>query len=214
VSATYDLAMSGTLVLQGGGPFEANDELDREIFADVDRVVVLPTADAFEGPSDLVDAAVAWGERIGVAIEPLMVLTRPQADEAAAAVVDAANAVMLVGDSAIHLRSVLKDTPLLAAIEGVLARDGLVVAVASSASALCDPMTDRRGGAFALGLGVATGFAIVTESETWPSDQLERARGLANTPLCELPTGTALVRGARGWQIVGDALLHGELPAP
>lgn len=189
-----------------------NDDLDRRVLEGIDRVVVLPTADAFEQPSDLVAAAMAWGDRIGVAVEPLMVLTRPQADAAAAAVVDGADAVFLAGDSSNHLRSVLKDTPLFDAIVGVLDRGGVVLAAAASASGLCDPMTDRRGGAFALGLGVVTGLAIVTEIEIWPPDQLTRARGLANTPLVELPTGAAIVRTSGGWELVGDAVVHGDLP--
>src|SRR5690606_573596 len=98
-------AYDGTLVLQGGAPFVGNDDLDRRVLDGIDRVVVLPTADAFEQPQDLVAAAEAWGERLGVAVEPLMVLTRPQADAAAAAVVDAADAVFLAGDSSNHLRS-------------------------------------------------------------------------------------------------------------
>lgn len=206
-------AYDGTLVLQGGGPFVSNDELDRRVLAGVERVVVLPTADAFEQPQDLVDTAREWGTRLGVEVEPLMVLTRPQADAAAAAVVDGARAVFLCGDSSNHLRSVLKDTVLFEAIVGVLRRGGTVIAAASSASALCDPMTDRRGGAFALGLGVVGGLAIVTETEIWPPDQLVRARSLANTPLVELPTGSALIRTSDGWEVVGDAVVHGDLPA-
>jgi cyanophycinase len=205
-------AYDGTLVLQGGGPFTTNDELDRRVLAGIDRVVVLPTADAFEQPQDLVALARTWGERIGVEVEPLMVLTRPQADADAAAVVDGASAVFLAGDSSNHLRSVLKDTVVFDAIVRVLERGGVVIAAAASASALCDPMTDRRGGAFALGLGIVGGLAIMTETETWPPDQLNRARGLANTPLVELPTGSALVRNADGWEVVGDAVVHGDLP--
>ncbi|MFP5488337.1 MAG: hypothetical protein ACLGHQ_08540 [Acidimicrobiia bacterium] len=202
----------GTLVLEGGAPFTGNDELDRRVLAGADRVVVLPTADAFEQPQDLVALAQAWGERIGVEVEPLMVITRPQADADAAAVVDAAPAVFLAGDSSNHLRSVLKGTPLFESIVRVLDRGGVVMAAAASASALCDPMTDRRGGAFALGLGIVGGLAIMTETETWPADQLGRARGLANTPLVELPTGSALVRTTAGWETVGAPVLHGELP--
>lgn len=208
-SWTYD----GTLVLEGGSPFVGNDDLDRRVLDGLDRVVVLPTADAFEQPQDLVATAQAWGERLAIDVEPLMVITRPQADAAAAAVVDGARAVFLAGDSSNHLRSVLKDTVLFEAIVGVLRRGGVVIAAASSASALCDPMTDRRGGAFALGLGVVGGLAIVTETETWSPHQLDRARGLADTPLVELPTGAALLRTADGWEVVGDAVVHGDLPA-
>ena len=206
----------GTLLLEGGAPFVENDDVDRRVLAPDDgvvrRVVVLPTADAFEQPQQLVDAAMVWGARMGVDVEPLMVLTRRGADDAAAAVVDGADAVFLVGDSSNHLRSVLKDTPLFAAIERVLERGGVVAAAASSASALCDPMTDRRGGAFALGLGLVKGLAIVTETEVWPPEQLVRARSLANTPLVELRTGSALVRSAQGWETLGDVVVYGELP--
>lgn len=206
--------MSGTLVLQGGGAFTANDELDRRLLAasGATRVVVLPTADAYERPDAMIAAAREWGDRMGVQIEPLMVLGRSQADDDAAAVVMAATAVYLAGDSAIHLRSVLKDTPLLAAITGVLARGGLVGAVGSSAAALCDPMTDRRGGAFALGLGVVADLALMTEIESWPEELVERAHALADTAVVDLPTGSALVRDASGWELFGDVTLHGELP--
>lgn len=204
--------MSGLIVLQGGGPFVANDELDRRVLSAAGRVVVLPTADAFEQPQALIDRSAVWGERIGVGVEPLMVLTRGQADADAAAVVDGAPAVMLVGDSASHLRSVLKDTPVFAALGRLVDRGGVVVATASSASALCDPMTDRRGGAFALGLGLIPGLAVITEAETWPSEMLERAHGLATTPLVDLPTASALLRSADGWELVGDAKAHGTLP--
>ena len=206
--------MAGTIVLQGGGPFSANDELDARVLVPHGRVVVLPTADAFEQPRALVDDALVWGGRIGVTVEPLMVLTRGDADETAAAVVDGCSAVMLVGDSASHLRSVLKDTPVFAAIERLLVRGGAVVATAASASALCDPMTDRRGGAFGLGLGLVPGLAVITEAETWTHDKLERAHGLATTPVVDLPTGSALVRSADGWELVGDAVAHGPFPPP
>jgi cyanophycinase len=204
--------MTGVVVFQGGKPFVANDELDRQVLAGVERIVMLPTADAYEQPQALVDAALEWGARVGVVVEPLMVLTRSQADDAAAAVVAAAPAVFLAGDSANHLRSVLKDTPLFAAISGVLDRGGTVIAAGASAAALCDPMTDQRGGGFALGLGLVPGVAVIPGGEAWPADQLQRAHSLANTPVVDLPTGSAVVRRAGGWEVVGDAVLHGDLP--
>lgn len=203
------------LVLEGGGPFVANDDLDRRVLGAVgaERVVVLPTADAYERPEEMIASASAWGDRLGVDVEPLMVLTRPQADDAAAATVAGARAVFLAGDSSIHLRSVLKNTPLLAAIRGVLDAGGAVIAAGASAATLCDPMTDRRGGAFALGLGLVSGLAVITETEIWPPEQLERAHHLADTPVADLPTGSAIIRTDAGWERVGDVAVHGELPA-
>jgi cyanophycinase-like exopeptidase len=204
--------LSGVVALQGGGPFERNDDLDRALLDKIERVVMLPTADAFEQPRRLVESAIAWGERIGVTVEPLMVLTRDDADESAAAAVDDAPAVVLAGDSASHLRSVLKDTPVFSALTRLLERGGTLIACGPCAAALCDPMTDQRGGGFALGLGIVQGLAVVPGSEQWPREQLERAHTHADTPLVDLPTGSAIVRRDGGWEVVGEAQVHGELP--
>lgn len=207
--------MSGTIALQGGGPFVANDDLDRRLLNKVGatKAVVLPTADAFEHPERLVAAAMTWGVRLDVAVEALMVLRRGEAMEAGPAdIVRAARAVYFVGDQPLHLRSVLKDTPLWAALLEVLADGGLVVGVAGSAAALCDPMVDPRGGAFTLGLGLVPDLALVTEAESWSPERRHRTRELANTTLAALRTGDALVRSAGTWEAVGDVELHGDLP--
>ncbi len=208
--------MTGTIALQGGGPFAANDDLDRRLLAaaGAESVVVLPTADAFEQPGELVASAMNWGERLGVAVEALMVLSRPEAlDSGAAAVVRGARAVYLAGDSPMHLRSVLKDTPLFEAIGQVVVDGGVVVAAGQCANALCDPMTDPRGGAFTLGLGLVTGVALLTEAEGWSHDRLARTIKLAagRMPLASLPTGSALLRHDDRWEPVGDVEVHGDL---
>ena len=207
--------MSGTIALQGGGPFTANDELDARLLkaAGADRVVVLPTADAFERPDRLVAASMNWGERLGVDVEALMVLRRGEAvEEGAARVVRSAKAVWLVGDQPLHLKSVLKDTPLFEAVRDVLAMGGVVTATGGSAAAMCDPMVDPRGGAFTLGLGLVTGLALVTEAEGWSPERLHRTRKLANTTFAVLRTGDALVRTSAGWERVGEPEVHGDLP--
>jgi hypothetical protein len=35
---------------------------------------------------------------------------------------------------------------------------------------------------------------------------------LANTPLVELPSGSALLRSDEGWERVGNVTVHGDLP--
>ena len=57
-------------------------------------------------------------------------------------------------------------------------------------------------------------FAICMSSaaQTTDRDQIERAHTHANTPLVDLPTGSAIVRRDDAWEIVGDAVVHGELP--
>lgn len=207
--------MTGTIALLGGGPFEANDDLDRRLLteAGATEVVVMPTADAFENPRDLIDASRAWAERIGVAVRPLEIYTRGDAlDVDVDAAIGDAVAVYLVGDSPIHLRSVLTDTDLWAAIVAVVERGGLIAAVAGSAAALCNPMTDPRGGAFTIGLGLIDGLAVATETETWTEERLHRTRDLADVPVAEVPTGAALLRRNGNWEIVGDVVIDGELP--
>lgn len=206
--------MSGIVALEGGGPFVANDDLDRRLIAAAGAtdVVVLPTADAFEHPDRLVATAMNWGERLGVGIEALMVLRRGEAmDDAAARVVQGARAVWLVGDQPLHLRSVLKDTPLFDALREVVQLGGVVTAVGGSAAALCDPMVDPRGGAFTLGLGLVPDLALVTEAEAWSPERLHRTRQLANSTFAVLRTGDALIRSATGWERVGAPEVHGEL---
>ncbi len=207
--------MSGTIALQGGGPFTDNDDLDRRLLASVaaTRVVVLPTADAFEHPERLIVAAMGWGERLGVDVEALMVMRRGEAlEEASAAIVRNAKAVYFVGDQPLHLRSVLKNTPLWDALTDVLNNGGLVAASGGSAAAMCDPMVDPRGGAYTLGLGLIANLALVTEAEDWSPERLHRTRKLANTAFAVLRTGDALVHTAGGWELVGDVEVHGDLP--
>jgi cyanophycinase len=210
--------VGGTIALVGGGPFRANDELDRLLLraADADRAVVLPTADAFEAPGELVAAAMSWGERLGVEIDALMVMQRHDAEEAGAAdAVRDARAVYLVGDSSMHLRSVLKETSVFAALTDVLDGGGLLVAVGSCAAAVCDPMLDQRGGAFTLGLGLVRGMAVIPEAETWSEERLQRTLSLADTAVVELPTGSAVVLRDGEWELTGTPppTVHGELSA-
>jgi cyanophycinase len=207
--------MTGTIALLGGGPFTANDELDRRLIGDsgATEVVVLPTADAFEHPSRAIASAETWGQRLGVTIDGRLVLRRADANLAEhVQAVRSARMVYLVGDSPLHLRSVLKDTELFAALGEVVAGGGVVAATGASAACLCDPMTDPRGGAFSLGLGLVEGLALLTEVETWSPERLHRTLKLANGfAVGVLPTGSALLRSHSGWEQVGNAEVHGEL---
>jgi len=212
---TYDPSV---IIFQGGGPFEAHDEIDAGVLArsGATTVAVLPTADAMENPGLLVEAARSWAQRVGgPEIDDVMVLQRAEATDAAAARLRAAGAGWVVGDSPMHLRSVLKDTPIVEALRHH-ADEGVLVAVGACAAAMCDPMTDPRGGAFTLGLGLVVGLALVTESETLTAERLNRTRELAaehgDACLAVMPSGSALTRDDTGWTVHGDVELVGDLP--
>ena len=171
-------------------------QLDRRMLGErgIDRVVMLPTADAFEQPTRLVDRRSGVGRtRIGVAVEPLMVLTRAEADDPhAAAVVDGAQAVFLAGDSASHLRSVLKDTPLFRRLSRP-ARSrrhaDRLRSVRGGTVRSDDRPARRRVRARAR---ARPGAGRDPRLRSWPREQLERAHTHADTPLVDLPTGSAM----------------------
>lgn len=200
----------GTVVLQGGGPFVANDELDRRLLVGLGGpVAVLPTAEAFENPEEIKASARAWAERLGISIVMCDVYTRADAREVHhARAVESSAAVLLVGDSSIHLRSTLLNTAVWEAI-CAQSESGMVIGVGSCAAALCDPMIDQRGGAFGLGLGLITELSAVVEVEQWGEERLKRTRQLATGPFVEIPTGSAMVRFDSRWKIVGDVVVHG-----
>jgi cyanophycinase len=201
--------MTQHVVLQGGGPFTANDDFDAQILsAHPGYVAILPTAEAFENPDDLVQLSVAWAKRLGITTKLCAVYSRADArEESFATIIAQAAVVYVVGDSPIHLRSTLKDTVVFDAV----AAHSCVVAVAGSAAAMCDPMVDPRGGAFALGLGLVRGIAAITESEKWPDERLQRTLSLANTSVVEIPTGAALIYDNGTWSTHGAVVLHGPL---
>lgn len=202
--------MAQQVVLQGGGPFSANDEFDAQILsAHSGYVAILPTAEAFENPDDLVQLSVAWAKRLGTTTKLCAVYSRADArEESFATIISQSAVVYVVGDSPIHLRSTLKDTVVFDAV----ANHPCVVATAGSAAAMCDPMVDPRGGAFALGLGLVSGVAVVTESEKWPDERLQRTLSLANTTVAQIPTGAALMYQDGTWSTYGAVVLHGPLP--
>lgn len=205
--------MLGQLVLQGGGPFISNDELDARVLQGMNGyVAVLPTAEAFENPAELIATSVLWAQRMEVETKLCAVYTRADArEDSFARIIRDAAALYVVGDSPIHLRTTLQETAVYEAIEQQL-ESGIVVAVAGSAAALCDPMVDPRGGAFTLGLGLVESIAVITESETWSHDRLQRCLQLANTTVVQLPTGSALLCVQGKWNVDGPAIVHGVLP--
>jgi cyanophycinase len=205
--------MDGTVALVGGGEFSASRAVDRALLdlAGVDRVLVLPTAAAYEHPDRVVTAAEKWFDGLGARADGLPVLARP--DASAAENVDAVRAsrfTYLAGGSPMHLRSVLKDTPLWDALTAAVHEGAVVAGSGAGAMVLTDPMVDPRGGAFTLGLGLVSGLAVIPAADQWSPDRLHRTKELSHGfLLAALPWGSALVQGADGsWAAHGQLTLH------
>ena len=98
-----------------------------------------------------------------------------------------------------HLRSVLKDSPVWDAL--VTAWQGGATVAGSSAGAmvLCDPMVDPRGGALTLGLGLLEQLAVIPHHDTWSEDKAKRTlahRARRASPSSGVDERTALIRDA------------------
>ncbi len=196
----------GPLVLVGGGEFgEGLRGLDAGLLESLgtEEVAVLPTAAAFERPERAVAAAVAHFEALGARVLEVPVLGRPDALEADhVAAVRSARFVYLTGGSPLHLRSVLKETPLWEALLEAWRGGAAVVGSSAGAMVLGDPMVDPRGGAFTIGLGLVENLAVLPHLS---SGAQHRTLRLAPTGvhLLGIPEQTAVVSDASGWRAAG-----------
>lgn len=202
--------MTGVLALVGGSEWtDGCEELDRELLASsgTSEVIVLPTAAAFEQPDKCVDHASAWFERLGATVRGLRVLQRRDAlDPAHVDAVRTARFVYLAGGSPLHLRSVLKETPLWDALVDAFAGGAVVAGSSAGAMVLCDPMVDPRGGAFTVGLGLVGNLAVLPHAGADVAAHHKRTFELADAGLvlAAIPERTALVRDTGGaWRSLG-----------
>ena len=155
----------GPLAFVGGSEWTEGCSFDAELLerSGGGRVLVLPTAAAYEQPERVVFEAGRWFEGLGGQVQGLMVLSRADAqDESAAELVGEASFVYLSGGSPLHLRSVLKDSRVFAALREAWVNGAVVAGSGAGAMVLTDPMVDPRGGALTVGLGLVDRMAVVT----------------------------------------------------
>jgi cyanophycinase len=201
--------MVGTLALVGGAEWRPGCDFDRELLetSGGHEVLVLPTAAAYEHPMRVVEAAERWFDELGATVRALEVLTRPDAvDPANAAPIADARFIYLSRGSPMHLRSVLKDSPVWDALVAAWQRGAVVAGTGSGAMVLCDPMVDPRGGAITLGLGMIEQMAVIPHHDTWSEDKAKRTLHIApkGLPIVGIDERTALIRSPEGtWRTAG-----------
>jgi len=201
--------MTGPLALVGGDAFTEGCSFDAGLLAASGgtEVAVLPTAAAYEHPERDVASAAAWFESLGGSVRSVPVLTRP--DALVAENVDAvasAGFIYLCGESSMHLRSVLKDSPVWEALVAAWQGGAVLAASSGAARVLCDPMVDPRGGAFAVGLALIPGLAVIPHHDHWSREKAHRTIQLApkGLPIAAVDDRTALIRDADGaWRSEG-----------
>jgi cyanophycinase len=201
--------MPGTLALVGGAEWRPGCEFDRDLLAasGADEVLVLPTGAAYEQPERLLEAAARWFGELGATVRPHRVLTRPDAlDPANAAPIRESRCTYVAGSSPMHLRAVLKDSPVWDALVAAWQDGATVAGTSAGAMVLCDPMVDPRGGALTLGLGLVTQLAVIPHHDTWSEDKAKRTIKIApaGLPLVGIDERSALLRAPDGsWSVAG-----------
>jgi cyanophycinase len=199
----------GPLALVGGAEWGDGCTFDKALLAASGGgvVTVLPTAAAYEQPAAAVERATSWFASLGAKAEVVMVLGRQDASRPE--YVDAVRAARFLyvgGGSPLHLRSVLKDTPLWQAVLESWRAGAVLAGSGAGAMVLGDPMVDPRGGAFTLGLGLVENVAVLPEASTWSHDRLRRTIHLAppTVDLVAIDQQTAVIRAVDGtWSVAG-----------
>jgi cyanophycinase len=201
---------TGSIALLGGGEFtEPCRGLDSHLLhlAQSDNVLIVPTAAAFEHPDRIVSRAVEWFGSLGAQATGLPVLNRRDAEaDTHVAAMRVARFVYLADGSPLHLRSVLKGSPLFDALEYAHGRGAVIAASGAGATVVCDPMVDPRGGAYTVGLGIVPGVAVFPDHAGAADHRRERSLELqpADAVLVGLDQQTAIVREASGqWKVMG-----------
>jgi len=200
--------MSGTLALVGGAEWTEGCTFDAGLLerSGGTRVVIVPTASAYEQPHLLVERARRWFASLGAEVDVLEVFGRSEAlAPGAADILDDATFVYISGGSPMHLRSFLKDTPVWDGIVGVWRRGGVIAGSAEGATVLCTHMVDSRGGAFTVGLDLLDGLTVIPRYNLWSEDKLHRTITLAPAQMAVvgIDEATALIWDGEAWSVSG-----------
>jgi cyanophycinase len=155
-----------------------------------------------------VERAAKHFDGLGATVREVAVRTRRDAEaDHFVKAVKGARFIYLTDGSPLHLRSVLKDTSLLAVLIAAWRNGGVLAASGAGATVLCDPMVDPRGGAFTVGLGLVQELAVFPHHTARPDHVWERSLDLLpeRATLAGVDDHTAIVRNPEGeWEVVGS----------
>jgi cyanophycinase len=201
----------GALVLAGG------DAWNGQALAAVTPergVLVLPTAAAFEHWEEAVASLGRSWFDAGFGVEALPILMRRDAESVEFADrLSHAKIIAIVGESSLHARAAVAETPVWSAVHTAWQNGATLVGVGGGAALLGDPMVDPRGGAFTLGLGVVPGVAVLPHADQWGVDKTKRTLRMAagkHLVISLNSNAAAIWTHANGWTLEAGATVHGE----
>ena len=181
-------------------------------------MTIIAAAAAYQRPEKAVARAEAWFGTLGATVVAPPVLGRPDAlDSDNVSAIRGAGFIYLAGGSPMHLRSVLKDTPVFDALVAAWSEGAVLAGSGAGADVMCDPMVDPRGGAYTVGLGVIPGLAVIPRYDTWSDEKVHRTVSMSpdDTQVAGVPLRTALIKESDGsWRSEGvgdvDVWVAGE----
>ncbi|HXW80871.1 MAG TPA: Type 1 glutamine amidotransferase-like domain-containing protein [Acidimicrobiales bacterium] len=201
----------GLLALVGGSEWAPGCEQFDSLLLEASghkEVLVLPTAAAYWHPERAVQTATSYFAALGASVKGCMVLGRADAENKAnAGMVRAAGFLYLAGGSVLHLRSVLKNSPVWDALVEAWAAGAVLAGSSAGAMVLGDTMVDPRGGALTLGLGLLPQLAVLPHASTWSEEKTHRTVRLASRGLriAAVDERTVLLRSPDGqWSQSGQ----------
>ena len=204
---------TGTLALVGSGEFLAPIQpLDQKLLAHIQglpRVVVLPTASAPDGPGvpeRWARMGVEHFEQLGVQVEPVMLLTREDAENPRIVEqIAAANFVYFSGGKPRYLLETLRDTAAWTAIMQIYQSGGIVAGCSAGAMVMGSVVFNfPRMWSTLPALGLAPGLAIIPHFDEIPKVMLATLNHTdENTTVVGVDGSTALVSHAGRWTVYG-----------
>lgn len=206
---------AGIVALVGAGEFLASMELvDRGLvayLAEPPRVVVLPTASAPDGPG----VPERWAKmgiehftRLGAMVEPVMLLTRADAEsEALAERIAAANFVYLSGGKPGYLLDTLRESACWHAIKGVFAAGGIIAGCSAGAMVLGGQLADfPRFWRTRPALGLIPNLLVIPHFDELPARLIQPVvnRAASAEIIAGIDGNTALVGAGGRWYASGQ----------
>ncbi len=204
---------AGVLALVGSGEYLAPIQpLDRKLLGHIQgtpQVVVLPTAAAPDGPG----VPERWARMgvehfglLGAAVEPVMLLTRADAENRAlVAQIEQANFVYFSGGKPRYLLETLQGTPAWEAIVSLYQRGGVIAGCSAGAMVMGEALFDFPKLWKTLpALGMAPGLVIIPHFDEIPKMMLATINHQhGQITVVGVDGTTALVGHAGGWTVYG-----------
>ena len=202
----------GVVALMGGNEFREDCiPLDEELLGlakQPHRVVIVPTAAAFENPRKAAENGIRYFELLGANATAAMILNRPDADEPTQLdrLVNA-DVIYLTGGSPAHLLRSLLGSRAASVIATVFQQGGVIIGSSAGAMVLGQVMRGEKPGTWVSGLSMVPNTAIRPHQRADAETNAQSIREGLGTDIniLGIPTATACISdGSSTMQVIGS----------